>query len=237
MTSRPQALIFDVFGTCVDWRSSLTREGEALGNRLGISGIDWAALADTWRAQYQPSMEPIRTGKRAWVTLDRLHRESLDVVLPMYGLDGISAAERDSFAHAWRRLDPWPDVAAGLARLHQEFILAPNSNGNIALMVAMARRNGFPWDAILGAEIAHAYKPQAEVYLASAAALDLAPSMVMMVAAHNNDLRAAKMAGLQTAFVPRTTEHGPGQTTDLEADASADLAVQDFSELADRLGA
>lgn len=237
MTSRPQALIFDVFGTCVDWRSSLTREGEALGDRLGISGIDWAALADAWRAQYQPSMEPIRTGKRAWVALDRLHRESLDVVLPIYGLDDISASERDNFAHAWRRLDPWPDVAASLTRLKVSYIIAPNSNGNIALMVAMARRNTFPWDAILGAEIAHAYKPQAEVYLASVAALDLAPGEVMMVAAHNNDLRAAKIAGLQTVFVPRPTEHGPGQTTDLEADPSADLAVRDFAELADRLGA
>src|SRR5829696_8845964 len=211
--SQPRALVFDVFGTCVDWRSSIAREGEVLGRKLGMAGVDWLAVADAWRAQYQPQMETVRSGKRPWTTLDVLHREALDTVLPAFGLDQMSPADRDDFTLAWHHLDPWPDVVAGLTRLKTRYIIAPNSNGHIALMVNMAKRAGLPWDVILGAELARAYKPEPAVYLRSAEALGLPPSPVMMVAAHNGDLLAAATCGLQTAIVPRPTEYGPGQTS------------------------
>ncbi|MFN8661046.1 MAG: haloacid dehalogenase type II [Thermomicrobiales bacterium] len=232
----PEALIFDVFGTCVDWRGSMTREGVALGQRLGIEGIDWVAVADAWRGQYQPQMETVRSGQRPWVTLDTLHREALDTVLAQFGLDDIPAAERDRFSDGWRRLDPWPDVPAGLHRLRSRFLLGPNSNGNIALMVRLARWANLPWDTILGAEIAQAYKPQPEVYLRSVAALGLQPAEVMMVAAHNGDLHAAAACGLETAFVPRPLEHGPGQASDLTPDGPFTIVATDFNDLATQLG-
>ena len=234
---QPQALLFDVFGTCVDWRSGIIREGEALGRRLGLSGVDWPAVADAWRAQYQPKMDEVRSGARPWTTLDVLHREGLDRVLADFGLDAIPETDRADLTFAWRRLDPWPDVVAGLQRLRTRFIIAPNSNGNIALLVRMARRAGLPWDVILGAEIAQAYKPQPEVYLKSVAALGLAPGEVLMVAAHNGDLMAAADCGLQTAFVPRPAEHGPGQSSDLKPERDVDLVASDFLDLADQLGA
>ncbi len=236
-SEQPQALLFDVFGTCVDWRSGVIREGEALGRRLGLTAVDWAAIAAAWRAQYQPKMDEVRSGARPWTTLDVLHREGLDRVLADFGLDSIPEADRDELTLAWHRLDPWPDVVAGLERLRPRFIIAPNSNGNIALLVRMARRARLPWDAILGAEIAQAYKPQPAVYLKSVAALGLAPGEVMMVAAHNNDLVAAAACGLKTAFVPRPREHGPGQTSDLAPEREFDLVARDFLDLADQLGA
>lgn len=232
----PEALIFDVFGTCVDWRGSMTREGVALGQRLGIEGIDWVAVADAWRGQYQPQMETVRSGQRPWVTLDTLHREALDTVLAQFGLDDVPAAERDHFSDGWRRLDPWPDVPDGLHRLRSRFLLAPNSNGNIALMVRLARWANLPWDTILGAEIAQAYKPQPQVYLRSVAALGLQPAQVMMVAAHNGDLHAAATCGLQTAFVPRPLEHGTGQASDLTPDGPFTIVAADFDDLATQLG-
>ena len=234
--ARPEALIFDVFGTCVDWRGSMAREGRELGERLGIEGVDWVAVADAWRGQYQPRMETVRSGQRPWVTLDQLHRESLDGVLDQFGLDAIPAAERDTFTNGWRRLDPWPDVPSGLQRLRSRYLLAPNSNGNIALMVRLARWANLPWDTILGAEIAQGYKPQPQVYLRSVAALGLEPAQVMMVAAHNGDLHAAAACGLQTAFVPRPTEHGSGQTGDLAPDGGFTLVATDFNDLASQLG-
>ena len=233
---QPRALVFDVFGTCVDWRSSIAREGEALGRSLGAIGVDWLAFADAWRAQYQPQMETVRSGQRPWTTLDVLHREALDMVLPAFGLGAMSAADRDELTRAWHRLDPWPDVVDGLTRLKTRYVIAPNSNGNIALLVNMAKRAGLPWDVILGAEIAHAYKPRPEVYLGCAEALGLAPSAVMMVAAHNSDLIAAAECGLQTAFVPRPTEHGPGQTSDLAPEREFDVVATDFINLANQLG-
>lgn len=232
----PQALIFDVFGTCVDWRSSITREGVELGQRLGLEGVDWVAMADAWRGQYQPQMETVRSGQRPWMTLDALHREALNTVLTQFGLNVIPAAERDRFTDGWRRLDPWPDVSPGLQRLRSGFLLAPNSNGNIALMVRLARWANLPWDTILGAEVAQGYKPQPEVYLRSVAALGLQPAQVMMVAAHNSDLHAAAACGLQTAFVPRLREHGPGQTSDLEPDGDFTIVAADFGDLASQLG-
>jgi 2-haloacid dehalogenase len=232
----PEALIFDVFGTCVDWRGSMAREGVALGQRLGIEGVDWVAVADAWRGQYQPRMETVRSGERPWVTLDTLHREALDTVLAQFGLKDVPAAERDTFTDGWRRLDPWPDVSDGLQRLRSRYLLAPNSNGNIALMVRLARWASLPWDTILGAEIAQGYKPQPQVYLRSVAALGLQPDQVMMVAAHNSDLHAAAACGLQTAFVPRPLEHGPGQATDLAPDGDYTHVATDFRDLATQLG-
>jgi 2-haloacid dehalogenase len=232
----PQALIFDVFGTCVDWRGSMTREGVELGQRLGIEGVDWVAVADAWRGQYQPRMETVRSGERSWVTLDTLHRESLDTVLAQFGLEDVPAAERDTFTGGWRRLDPWPDVPEGLQRLRSRYLLAPNSNGNIALMVRLARWANLPWDTILGAEIAQGYKPQPQVYRRSVAALGLEPDQVMMVAAHNGDLHAAAACGLQTVFVPRPREHGPGQKSDLAPDGNYTLVATDFADLAAQFG-
>jgi 2-haloacid dehalogenase len=233
----PRALFFDVFGTCVDWRSSIIREGQVLGRRLGLGAVDWAAVADAWRALYQPQMETVRSGARPWATLDVLHREALDRVLANAGLQGVPEEDRADFTLAWHRLDPWPDTVAGLHRLGRRFIVAPNSNGHIALMVNLSKRAGLRWDAILGAEIARAYKPQAEVYLRSVEAVGLEPPQVMMVAAHNGDLVAAAGCGLQTAFIPRPTEHGPGQTTDLRPAQPVDLVAADLVDLARQLGA
>ena len=228
-----RALLFDVFGTCVDWRASVIRELEA----FGPPGADRAALADAWRGRYQPQMETVRSGARPWVTLDVLHREALDELLPRFGLEHLQEAERDHLTGAWHRLDPWPDTVEGLQRLKRRFAIAPCSNGHIALMVDLARHAGLPWDAVLGAELARAYKPQPEVYLRSVEALGLRPEEVTMVAAHNGDLEAAAACGLGTAFVARPAEHGPGQTTDLEAAAGVDVAAADLVALAEALGA
>ncbi len=233
----PSALLFDVFGTCVDWRSSVIREGQALGRRLNLGAVDWAAVADAWRSLYQPGMETVRSGARPWTTLDVLHREALDRVLAEAGLRSVPERDRAEFTLAWHRLDPWPDTVEGLRRLGRRFIVAPNSNGHIALMVNLSRRARLRWDAILGAEIARAYKPEPEVYLRSVEALGLEPPRVMMVAAHNGDLVAAAGCGLQTAFVPRPTEHGPGQTTDLRPEQPVDLVATDLLDLARQLGA
>src|SRR5215211_292044 len=233
---QPKALVFDVFGTCVDWRSSIAREGEAFGHKLGVTGVDWLAFADAWRAQYQPRMETVRSDQRPWTTLDVLHREALDALLPVFGLGALSEADRDDLTRAWHRFDPWPDVVEGLTRLKTRYIIAPNSNGHIALLVNMARRAGLPWDAILGAELARAYKPRPEVFLSCAEALGLAPAEVMMVAAHNSDLVTAAECGLQTAFVPRPTEYGPNQTSDLVPEREFDLVAKDFIDLANQLG-
>jgi 2-haloacid dehalogenase len=230
-----QALTFDVFGTVVDWRSGIAREARAI---LGPGGPerDWEAFADRWRALYQPAMEAVRSGRRPWTRLDDLHRENLRTVLDEFGLAGRSEADIERLNRAWHRLDPWPDAVAGLARLKRRFILATLSNGNVALMVDMARRAGLPWDAILGAEVARAYKPMPEAYLRTADCLGLAPARCLMVAAHNGDLLAAGACGFRTAFVARPTEHGPGQTTDLCPERAFDVIAADFLDLADQLG-
>ena len=231
-----KALLFDVFGTCVDWRTSVTRAGAELGARLGIADVDWAALADAWRARYQPQLDTVRSGARPWTNLDVLHREALDDVLAELELaDAVAPAERDGFNRVWHRLDPWPDTVEGLTRLKRRYMVAPVSNGHIALIVDMARHAGLPWDAVLGAELAHAYKPAPEVYLTSVAALGLRPEEATMVAAHNRDLQAAKALGLGTAFVRRPTEHGPGQTTDLEPAEDYDHVASDLLDLAQQL--
>ena len=232
-----KACLFDVFGTVVDWRTSVTRDLEEFARRKGIDGVDWLEFAVEWRKLYQPSMDEVRSGRRAFTILDVLHRESLVTLVERYRIPGLSQADIDHMSRAWHRLDPWPDVREGLGRLKRAHIIAPCSNGNIALMVNMAKRAGLPWDCILGAETARAYKPMPEAYLASCRQLGLAPSAVMMVAAHNGDLKAARAQGLATAFVARPLEHGPGQTTNLAPDWSCvDVAAADFVELAERLG-
>jgi 2-haloacid dehalogenase len=233
-----RACLFDVFGTVVDWRTSVSRDLAAFAKQKGVAGIDWTEFAVEWRKLYQPSMEEVRSGRRAFTILDVMHRESLDKLISRYGIKGLSAADIEHMNRVWHRLDPWPDAVAGLTRLKSRFIIAPCSNGNIALMVNLAKRAGLPWDCILGAETARAYKPMPEAYLTSCRQLSLAPASVMMVAAHNNDLRAAKAQGLKTAFVARPSEHGPGQTTDLAPDMSCvDVPAADFIDLAARLGA
>jgi 2-haloacid dehalogenase len=233
-----RACLFDVFGTVVDWRTSVSREFATIAKSKGITGVDPVEFAVEWRKLYHPSMEEVRSGRRPFVILDVLHRESLMKLVARYALQNLSEADIDHLNRAWHRLDPWHDAVAGLTRLKRKFIIAPCSNGNVALMVDMAKHAGLPWDCILGAEIARAYKPTPETYLASCRALALAPANVLMVAAHNNDLRAAKSAGLATAFVARPREHGPGQTTDLEPDRSVvDIAAKNFTDLAQQLGA
>ena len=230
-----EALCFDVFGTVVDWRSSVARQAEALLAPHGMSR-DGDAFARAWRARYQPAMEAVRAGRRPFVKLDQLHRENLEAVLAELGIEGLPKATVTQLNLAWHRLDPWPDVGPGLARLKRHHILAPLSNGNVRLLVDLARHAGLPWDVILGAEVAQAYKPAPEAYLRAAELLDLPPTACMMVAAHNDDLAAARVLGFPTAFVPRPLEHGPGSRRDLEPTANWDLIVPDFGELAARLG-
>ena len=232
----PKAVVFDVFGTVVDWRSSVTSEVEALARRKGLE-VDGAAFADAWRAGYGPSMNRVRNGELPWTRLDQLHRMTLDRILTEFAITGLSEAETDSLNRAWHRLRPWDDVVSGLTRLKQRFTIAPLSNGNISLITNMAKHSGLPWDCILGAELVRHYKPDREVYQSAADLLDLKPAEVMMVAAHLGDLRAAKTVGLATAFVPRPLEYGPAGKPDQKADASVDLEAVDFYDLATRLGA
>ncbi|WP_424812119.1 haloacid dehalogenase type II [Roseococcus sp. YIM B11640] len=234
--SEVKALVFDVFGTVVDWRSGVAREFAAFLPGIGRPDLDPFALADAWRKLYQPGMEECRSGRRPFTRLDVLHRESLEKVLAAHNVTGASEGDLDHLNRAWHRLDPWPDVLLGLTRMKRKYFLAPLSNGNIALLANMAKRAGLPWDAVLGAEPVQAYKPQPEAYLRTAELLALKPSEVCLVAAHNGDLRAARKAGLATAFVPRPTEHGQGQTIDLSAEDPWDWVGTDFVDLAARMG-
>ena len=234
-----QALVFDVFGTVVDWRSGVARALAEFLPAHGRKDLDPFALADAWRKRYQPAMEEVRSGRRPFTRLDVLHRENLELVLRDHGMDPsqVAEADLDHLNRAWHRLDPWPDVLLALHRMKRRFFLAPLSNGNILLLANMAKRAGLPWDAVLGAEPARAYKPQPEAYTRTAEILGLRPDQVCLVAAHNGDLRAARAAGLATAFVTRPTEHGPGQTIDLVAEDPWDWVAKDFLDLAGQLGA
>lgn len=229
-----KALLFDVFGTLVDWHGSIAREVRGVLGAQGIE-VDGAAFAIAWRDQYQPAMEEVRSGRLPFSKLDVLHRRNLDVVLKAFGLDHVDEATRVHLNLAWHRLEAWPDVTAGLARLRLNYRLAPCSNGNISLMADLARRNGWHWDAITGAELARDYKPKAIVYTTAAAAFDCAPHEAMMVAAHSSDLAAAAAAGLRTAFIARPDEHGPG-IGETEASVPVDVSARSLLELADRLG-
>lgn len=230
-----EALLFDVFGTVVDWRSSISRELEAWGTSRGHT-FDWDALADEWRGLYQPAMEQIRSGRRPWTILDVLHRENLDIILSRHGLDDLSEEEKDHLTRAWHRLTPWPDTVAGLTRLKQKYIIGTLSNGNVGLMTRLAKNAKLPWDVILGAEIARAYKPQPEAYRRSAEILGLPRHKVMLVAAHSSDLAAARAEGLATAFVARPNEFGPSKQADTAEIGDWDVVTDSFISLADTLG-
>jgi 2-haloacid dehalogenase len=231
-----RALVFDTFGTVVDWRTSVAREVEALARRKSVT-VDGAKFADAWRAGYGPSMNRVRSGELPWTKLDDLHRMILDRILDDFKIAGLSEAEKNTLNHAWHRLTPWPDSVAGLTRLKKKFIIAPLSNGNISLMTELAKYGGLPWDCILGAELVRHYKPDHEVYESAATILDLQKEEVMMVAAHLGDLRGAKAVGLRTAFVVRPKEYGPEGKPDLKGDASVEFSATDFNDLARQLGA
>jgi len=230
-----KAMTFDVFGTVVDWRSSIAREGKAVGDRKGIQA-DWEAFADDWRAGYGPAMGRVRRGELGWTKIDDLHRMILDDLVPRYGLEGLSDDELDDLNRAWHRLAPWPDTIEGLTRLKKRYVLASLSNGNIALLVNMAKNAGIPWDVVLSAELARHYKPEPEAYLTAADLLGLAPEQVMMVAAHKGDLRASAALGFRTAYVPRPTEFGPDVERDLTPDPDFDLVAVDFNDMSAQLG-
>ena len=229
MTPDPEVLVFDVFGTVVDWRSSIIREGEELGRKRNLE-VDWAAFADAWRSRYAPSMDRVRRAEIPWTKLDDLHRASLEELLSEFGIDGLSEKEKDDFNRAWHRLEPWPDAVAGLTLIKKRHVIAPLSNGNVALLVNVAKRAGLLWDLILSAELVRHYKPDPETYLMAPHLLGLHPEQVMMVAAHPHDLRAARDNGLKTAYVPRPLEFGPGKEAE-PPDSSFDLVAEDFIEL------
>jgi 2-haloacid dehalogenase len=229
-----RALFFDVFGTLVDWRSSIAREAEALLKPKGLT-LDYPAFADAWRGEYQGAMEEVRARRIAFCKLDVLHRRNLELTLKRFGVADLSEDDKRKLNLAWHRLDAWPDVARGLARLKRNYLLAPVSNGNISLMVDLARRNDFPWDAILGAEIAGDYKPKPGVYLAAAAAFDLPAHECVMVAAHSSDLKAAAAPGLRTAHIARPNESGPGHG-ESGPGVPVDFAANDLGHLAEQLG-
>jgi 2-haloacid dehalogenase len=231
-----KALAFDVFGTVVDWRGSIIGEGGRLGEAKGIR-VDWGEFADAWRRAYQPSMDRVRSGELPWMKLDALHRMALDELLVQFQIDGLSETEKAGLNLVWHRLRPWPDAVAGLARLRSRYILATLSNGNVSLLVEMARHAGLPWDCVLSAEIFGAYKPDPRTYHGAAELLSLDPGELMMVAAHPSDLRAAAACGLRTALVPRPLEWGPDATAEFAPDATFDLVAADFVGLAERLGA
>ncbi|MES1180130.1 MAG: haloacid dehalogenase type II [Hyphomicrobium sp.] len=235
MTVSVKALFFDVFGTLVDWRSGVARESERLLSPLGHR-IDWSAFADAWRGEYQTGMEEVRSGRIPFSKLDVIHRRNLERILPRFGLTGLGERTLAALNLAWHRLDAWPDVAAGLQRLRRKYWLAPVSNGNISLMVDLARRNDFPWDAILGAEVAGDYKPKPRVYLAACEAFDLKPGECVMVAAHSYDLAAAAALGLRTAHVARPDEAGPGRG-EAAPSVHVDFAAASLEQLAAQLSA
>ena len=229
------ALLFDVFGTVVDWRTSIIDDLSQFGAERGLE-VDWAAFTDDWRGLYQPAMEEVRSGRRAWTVLDVLHRESLDKLLAKHAISGLDDADRDHINKVWHRLKPWPDAVEGLERLKKRYIIGTLSNGNVGLLTRMAKYAGLPWDVVLGAETAHAYKPLPQAYLANAELINLKPGQVMLVAAHNGDLAAAAKAGLRTAFVTRPSEYGPHQKLDLKADGDWDVVVDSFVGLAKAMG-
>jgi 2-haloacid dehalogenase len=229
------ALIFDVFGTVVDWRSTVIREGETIGREKDLN-VDWGAFADAWRGRYAPSMDRVRRGEIPWTKLDDLHRASLEELLGEFGIEGLTDAEKNHINRVWHRLDPWQDAVEGITRLKQRYVVAPLSNGNVALLTNMAKPAKLPWDLVLSAELVRHYKPDPETYLMAPELLDLRPEEVMMVAAHVDDLRAARESGLRTAYVLRPLEFGPGGKVETP-DPSFDLVVGDFVELAEKLHA
>lgn len=234
-----KAILFDTFGTVVDWRGSLIADLSGWAAPRGIVG-DWAGLVDAWRAAYAPSMDRVRKGELPWTILDALHRATLDRLVGQFGVAGadgtaLADADMDHINRGWHRLKPWPDAVAGLTALRQHYIIGPLSNGNVALLVNMAKASGLPWDMVCSTELFGHYKPDPETYLGAARILGLAPGQVMMAAAHNNDLAAARACGLRTAFFPRPTEYGPRQNRDFQADQAWDVVAADIEDLAARM--
>ena len=234
--STARALTFDVFGTCVDWRTTVIEEGKALGARSGVSA-DWTALADAWRGRYRPAMARVTGGELSWLDFDELHRMTLDEVIDELAIDGLSDADRAGFVAVWHRLAPWPDSRPGLERLAERFTLATLSNGTEAMLSEIAKRGGLPFHHILSAEHAHAYKPDPSVYRMACDRIGLEPREIMMVACHGHDLEAARGVGFATAFVARPLEWGPGGGLDRKPGSSFDVEASDFEDLATRLGA
>lgn len=234
--SAVKALVFDVFGTCVDWRTSLINDFTKWSETRGIKA-DWTALVDGWRAVYAASMDEVRKHpERGYMILDTLHRQSLEKLVAQFSIEGLTEADLNYLTMGWHRLHAWPDTVSGLTRLKTKYIISPLSNGNVALLTNMAKFAGMPWDLILSAELFEHYKPDPETYLGAAKLLGLAPEQVMMVAAHNQDLKAAQQLGLKTAFVARPTEYGPLQKFDFEATGSWDIVAKDFNGIADKMG-
>lgn len=232
--TNPRALAFDVFGTVVDWRGSIIRELETFGQTHGLDQ-DWAAFAESWRAGYAPAMDRVRRGDLPWTNIDTLHRMTLDDLLEQAGIDSLSQGDVDHLNRAWHRLDPWPDSVAGLTRLKERFIITTLSNGNVSLLTNMAKRAGLPWDCVISAELFRHYKPDPQAYLGCAELLDVPPGQLMLVAAHPEDLRSARKAGLMTAFVARPLEHGPGHPLPEYSANEFDFTATDFLDLAEQL--
>jgi 2-haloacid dehalogenase len=231
-----EALCFDVFGTVVDWRSSLIAEATELGARKGIAA-DWERLVDAWRAGYQPAMDRVRKGELPWTPLDTLHRMTLDRLLVEQRIAGLDEQDKEELTLGWHRLRPWPDAVPGLTRLKRKYIIATLSNGNVRLLVDMAKSAGLPWDTVLSAELVQRYKPDPATYRSAIEFLGMGdPAAVMMVAAHNGDLAHAQSHGMKTAFVPRPAEHGPHQTRDVKPEHDFTIVARDFADLAEQLG-
>jgi 2-haloacid dehalogenase len=229
-----KALAFDVFGTVVDWRSSIIREGQLLSQSRGLR-VDWPKFVDAWRAGYRPAMDKVRSGEWPWLNIDELHHRILDDLLQQFRIEGLSDDEIDHLNRAWHRLMPWPEAVSGLNRLRSRYILATLSNGNISLLVNMAKNAGLPWDCVLSAELAKHYKPDPEAYLTTARLLGIEPAQVMMVAAHAEDLRASKKVGFRTAFVSRPLEYGPDRKTEAMSETEVDVVASDFLDLSAKL--
>ncbi|MBV8096399.1 MAG: haloacid dehalogenase type II [Acetobacteraceae bacterium] len=232
----PSAIVFDVFGTVVDWRSSLVAELTTYGQTPGITA-DWERLVDAWRGAYVPSMNRVRLGEQPWTKLDDLHRQSLDRLVAEFGIQGLTETDLCHINRGWHRLHPWPDSVPGLLRLKRRYIIGPLSNGNLSLQVDLAKHGGLPWDVVFGSDIFQHYKPDPETYLGACKYLDLAPGQVMLAAAHNDDLAAARANGLMTGFIPRPTEYGPHQSRDFGPEQDWDVVASDMEDLAARLGA
>ena len=233
--NRIKAIVFDTFGTVVDWRSSITADFRAFGKQKAID-IPWEAFVDEWKTAYKPGMDAVRSGDWPWTKVSKIYRSKLNAILPKYGIDTLTEDEKIYLNRAWHRLNPWPDSVAGLIRLKKQYVIATLSNGDVECLVDMARNAGLPWDVILCAEIFRHYKPDPEVYLGAIELLNLKPHEIMLVAAHNYDLRAARSHGMRTGFVLRPTEYGPNQGTDLRAEEDWDVVANNFFGLADALG-
>lgn len=234
-TQPPVAIVFDTFGTVVDWRTSLITELTAFGAERGIRA-DWTGLVDAWRAAYHPSMNRVRNGELPWTRLDDLHRASLDKLVVDFGIVGLSEADMAHLNRGWHRLRPWPDSVPGLTRLKTKFIIGPLSNGNVSLLTNMAKYSAIPWDMVFGSDLFGHFKPDPEAYLGVGKLLDLQPGQVMLAAAHNNDLQAAQSCGLMTAFFPRPSEYGPHQKLDYAPDGKWDYVAKNIEDLASQLG-